>query len=52
MLNPGLNRPWTEPCYVLSLAHRDRPVLMPHNFPIGIGSLIEEDATHGKRFLP
>ena len=51
MLNPCLDRPRTKVRYVLSVANRDGPILVPHDFPIGIGGLVKQDAAHRKRFF-
>src|SRR5258705_5352689 len=51
MRDTSLDRPWAKLCQILSLTYCNGAILVPDDLPIGIGSLVEQDATHSEAFL-
>ena len=51
MRDTTLHRPRTKTCRVFPLTYRYRSVLVPPDFPIGVGCFIEQDAAHRKASL-
>ena len=51
MRDTSLDRPRAKLCHVLSLTHCNRAILVPNDLPIGIGSLVEQDAAYSEAFL-
>src|SRR5690606_37425396 len=47
--NAVLHRPWAEASHVASLLHGDGEILMPGDFPICAGRLIEEQRANDER---
>ena len=50
-MNTCLYRPRAKLRDVPAFTNGDRSILVPDDFPIGIGGLVEQDAAHRKRFL-
>ena len=51
MSDTRLDRPWPKVSRVLSFTHGYRPILVPHDFPIRVGCLVEQDAAYSEAFL-
>jgi TolB-like protein/tetratricopeptide (TPR) repeat protein len=51
MHHAGLHRPRPEALQIDALLNGNRHVLMPRNFPVSVGHLIEENSTHWKETI-